>query len=277
LRRAPRHGKDAPPYGEEIMARRPLIAGNWKMNAGGADGCGLAADVARLTAPFGAIDVLVAPPFTALAAVAHELSSAPREVLIAAQNMHFELSGAFTGEASAGMLKESGATWVILGHSERRHIFGETDTMIAKKVITAMREGLRPIVCVGETLEEREAGQTLEIVQKQVLAFRGALAEDPGCGVIAYEPVWAIGTGKVARAEDAQEVHAMIRKLLAGAADELAEATRILYGGSVKADNAAGLLGQADIDGALVGGASLDAAGFAKIAAAAEVVSRARG
>lgn len=259
------------------MARRPLIAGNWKMNAGGADGCVLAANVARATVHFGAVDVLVAPPFTALAAVAHELTIAPREVFLAAQNMHFEASGAFTGEVSAGMLKESGVTWVILGHSERRHLLGETDTMVAKKVITAMREGLRPIVCVGETLEEREAGQTMEVVQKQVLAFRGALAENPGFGVIAYEPVWAIGTGKVARAEDAQEVHALIRKLLAAAEDELAATTRILYGGSVKADNAAGLLGQPDIDGALVGGASLDAAGFAKIAEAGQRVAESRG
>ncbi|MBK8254285.1 MAG: triose-phosphate isomerase [Polyangiaceae bacterium] len=258
------------------MARRPLIAGNWKMNAGGADGCTLAANVARLTAGFGNVDMLVAPPFTALAAVAHELSQAPRKVFLAAQNMHFEMSGAFTGEVSPSMLKESGVEWVIIGHSERRHIFGETDTMIAKKVIAAMRERIVPIVCVGETLDEREAGQTLEVVQKQVLAFRGALAENPGYGVIAYEPVWAIGTGKVAKAEDAQEVHAMIRKLLAAASDELADTTRILYGGSVKADNAAGLLGQTDIDGALVGGASLDAAGFAKIAEAGNQVAAAQ-
>ena len=141
---------------------------------------------------------------------------------------------------------------------------------VAKKVVTAMREGLRPIACVGETLEEREAGQTLAVVERQVLAFRGAFAEDPGFGVIAYEPVWAIGTGKVARPEDAQEVHAAIRKLLSAASDELADVTRILYGGSVKADNAAGLLGQPDIDGALVGGAALDAPGFAKIAEAAQ-------
>ncbi len=258
------------------MARRPLIAGNWKMNAGGAEACSLATNVANLTAEFDAIDVLVAPPFTALAAVAHELSDARRPVLIAAQNMHFEMSGAFTGEVSPGMIREAGATWVILGHSERRHIFGETDTLVAKKVIAAMREKIHPIACVGETLEEREAGQTLAVVEKQVLAFRGALAENPGFGVIAYEPVWAIGTGKVAKAEDAQEVHAMIRRLLSAASDELAEATRILYGGSVKADNALGLLGQADIDGALVGGASLDAAGFAKIGAAGHQVAQSR-
>ncbi|MEZ4311122.1 MAG: triose-phosphate isomerase [Polyangiaceae bacterium] len=257
------------------MARRPLIAGNWKMNAGGSGACTLAADVARLTASLAGVDMLVAPPFTALAAVAHELSTAARPVFLAAQNMHFEASGAFTGEVSAGMLKEAGAGWVILGHSERRHIFGETDAMVARKVVTAMREELRPIVCVGETLEEREAGQTMEVVQKQVLAFRGALAENPGFGVIAYEPVWAIGTGKVASPDDAQEVHARIRKLLADASDELAEVTRILYGGSVKADNAEGLLGQADIDGALVGGASLQAEGFAKIAEAAARVAAA--
>jgi triosephosphate isomerase len=253
------------------MARTPLIAGNWKMNAGGAESCVLAAEVARLTAPFAGVEVLVAPPFTALAAVAHELTGARRVVHVAAQNMHFEPSGAFTGEISAGMLKESGATWVILGHSERRHIFGETNVEVARKVVAAMREGLRPIACVGETLEEREAGQTLAVVERQVLAFRGAFAEDPGFGVIAYEPVWAIGTGKVARPEDAQRVHEAIRKLLAAADDELAAVTRILYGGSVKADNAEGLLGQDDIDGALVGGASLDAAGFAKIAEAAQL------
>jgi len=258
------------------MARAPLIAGNWKMNAGGAEACVLAANVAAHTARFGAVEVLVAPPFTALAAVAHELSSAPRKIHLAAQNMHFEASGAFTGEISAGMLQESGVGWVILGHSERRHIFGETDTLVAKKVVAAMRAEIQPIACVGETLEEREAGHTLKVVERQVLAFRGAFAENPGFGVIAYEPVWAIGTGKVARAEDAEEVHAMIRKLLGAASDELAETTRILYGGSVKADNAAGLLSQPDIDGALVGGASLDAAGFAKIAEAAEQVARNR-
>ena len=256
------------------MARTPLIAGNWKMNAGGAEACVLAANVAKLTAEMSGVEMLVAPPFTALAAVAHELMGAPRKVHLAAQNMHFEASGAFTGEVSAAMLKESGVEWVILGHSERRHIFGETDTMIAKKVIAAMREGIRPIACVGETLEEREAGQTLKVVERQVLAFRGAFAEKPGFGVIAYEPVWAIGTGKVAKAEDAQEVHAAIRRLLAASDDELAQQTRILYGGSVKGDNALGLLGQEDIDGALVGGASLDAAGFAKIAAAGEQVAR---
>jgi triosephosphate isomerase len=163
------------------------------------------------------------------------------------------------------MLKVAGATWVILGHSERRHVFGETDDWVAKKVAAAQAAQLAPIGCVGETLAEREAGQTLEVVKRQVEAFAGELAQNPGFGVIAYEPVWAIGTGKVASPDDAQEVHAFIRKLLAERDPALAEVTRILYGGSVKANNAEGLLAQPDIDGALVGGASLEVDGFGKI------------
>lgn len=162
------------------------------------------------------------------------------------------------------------SAWVILGHSERRQLFGETDELVARKVVAAMRADLRPIACVGETLEEREAGKTLEVVERQVRALLDDLAKRPGFGVIAYEPVWAIGTGKVAKPEDAEEVHAMIRGLLAGVSDEFAQVTRILYGGSVKGDNAEGLLAQPNIDGALVGGASLDAAGFGKIIDSAE-------
>jgi triosephosphate isomerase len=162
---------------------------------------------------------------------------------------------------------------VILGHSERRQLFGETDEGVAKKLASAQAAQLRPIVCVGETLEQREAGQTLEVVERQVRAVLDELGRQPGFGVIAYEPVWAIGTGKVARPEDAQEVHAMIRGLLAGASEELGRATRILYGGSVKADNAEGLLGQTDVDGALVGGASLDPAGFGRIVEAAQTLA----
>jgi triosephosphate isomerase len=254
--------------------RRPFIAGNWKMNAGGQDACPLAAAVAKSAKEMDRVDVLVAPPFTALAAVAHELDEARSKVSIAAQNMHAEPSGAFTGEVSAGMLKDAGATFVILGHSERRHIFGETDELVARKLVAAMSAGLRPIVCVGETLEQREAGQTLEVVERQVRAFLDELAKQPGFGVIAYEPIWAIGTGKVAKPEDAQAVHGMIRDLLAKASEELARATRILYGGSVKADNAEGLFGQIDIDGALVGGASLDPAGFGKIIEAAQRLAK---
>ncbi|WP_437913102.1 triose-phosphate isomerase [Sorangium sp. So ce302] len=250
-------------------SRRPLIAGNWKMNAGGQDACPLSAAVAKATRELTRAEVVVAPPFTAIAAVAHELAEAKSEVGIAAQNMSAEVSGAFTGEVSSGMLKDAGATWVILGHSERRQLFAETDESVARKVASAMAAELRPIVCVGETLEQREAGETLAVVERQVRAVLDELAKQPGFGVIAYEPVWAIGTGKVARAEDAQEVHAFIRGLLAKTSEDLAGVTRILYGGSVKADNAEALLAQDDIDGALVGGASLDAAGFAKIVDAA--------
>jgi triosephosphate isomerase (TIM) len=190
--------------------------------------------------------------------------------MLGAQNMHPEPAGAFTGEVSAPMLVDSGATWVILGHSERRQHFGETDDLVARKVAAAIRAELRPIACVGETLEEREAGKTLEVVERQVRALLDDLAKRPGFGVVAYEPIWAIGTGKVAKPEDAEEVHAMIRGLLASVSDEFAQVTRILYGGSVKADNAEGLLAQPNIDGALVGGASLDAAGFGKIIDSAE-------
>lgn len=255
--------------------RRPLVAGNWKMHAGGADAVVLASGVAQAVRAMNAVDVVIAPPFTALAAVAQELFvEAKSSVSIAAQNMCWEASGAFTGEISPFMLKEAGAGWVILGHSERRQIFGETDEMVARKVATAMAAEIRPIACVGETLEEREKGTTLAVVERQVRAFMDELAKEPGFGVIAYEPVWAIGTGKVAKPQDAQEVHAMIRALLAKMSDDLAEATRILYGGSVKSDNAAALLAQPDLDGALVGGASLDAAGFAKIVAAAEELAQ---
>jgi triosephosphate isomerase (TIM) len=249
--------------------RRPLIAGNWKMNAGGRDACPLAAAVAKIAKELDRADVLVCPPATALAAVSHELEEAKSRVMVGAQNMHHEVSGAFTGELAAGMLLDAGASWVILGHSERRQIFGETDDGVARKTAAALAAEIRPIVCVGETLAEREANSTLAVVERQVRAFADELAKRPGYGVIAYEPVWAIGTGKVASPEDAQAVHATIRGLLEKISPELAARTRILYGGSVKADNAEGLLGQADIDGALVGGASLDAAGFGKIVDAA--------
>jgi triosephosphate isomerase len=252
-------------------ARRPLIAGNWKMHHGGASACTLAAEIAKRTSPYDKVDVLVAPPFTALAAVAHELQST--RIAVAAQNCYFKESGAFTGEVCAPMLLESGAKWVIVGHSERRQIFGETDDSVAKKVAAALATGLRPIACVGETLAEREAGNTLSVVSRQIDAFAKTLAEKPGVGVIAYEPVWAIGTGKVAGPEQAQEVHAAIRAQLAKLSQEFAEKTLILYGGSVKGSNAAGLLACADIDGALVGGASLDAADFAAIAAAAQGIA----
>lgn len=250
------------------MTRKYLIAGNWKLNAGGAKGVELAAAVAKATREVAQrVEVVVAPPFTALAAVAHELSDSRVEV--AAQNLYPKDSGAFTGEVSAPMLLEAGCKWVIVGHSERRQYFGETDELVRQKVAAAMAAGLIPIACIGETLEQREAQKTIEVVYRQLDAIILELAKRAGFGVIAYEPVWAIGTGKVAGPEQAQEVHAAIRKRLGETSRELAEKTRVLYGGSVKGDNAAGLLGCPDVDGALVGGASLDADGFAKIAIAA--------
>jgi triosephosphate isomerase (TIM) len=246
--------------------RKYLIAGNWKLNAGGAKGLELAAAVAQATKGVAA-EVVVAPPFTALAAVAAELQGTHVEV--SAQNLYPKDSGAFTGEVSAPMLLEAGCRWVIIGHSERRQYFGETDSSVNDKVMAAMAAGLKPIACIGETLPEREAGKTLEVCFRQLDAFTKTLLTQPGFGVIAYEPVWAIGTGKVASPAQAQEVHEAIRKRLAVLSPELSEKTRVLYGGSVKADNAKELLGCPDIDGALVGGAALEAAGFAKIAQAA--------
>ena len=250
------------------MTRKYLIAGNWKLNAGGAKGVELASAVAKASREVaGKVEVVVSPPFTALAAVAHEVSGTHVEV--SAQNLYPKDSGAFTGEISAPMLLEAGAKWVILGHSERRQYFGETDEGVREKVAAAQAAGLIPIACIGETLTEREAGKTLEVVFRQLDAISSELNKQPGFGVIAYEPVWAIGTGKVATVEQAQEVHAAIRGRLKELNPVLAEKTRVLYGGSVKADNAKGLLACPDIDGALVGGAALDAAGFAKIALAA--------
>ena len=246
--------------------RKYLIAGNWKLNAGGAKGLELAAAVAQATRGVAA-EVVVAPPFTALAAVAAELSGTHVEV--SGQNLYPKDSGAFTGEVSAPMLLEAGCKWVIIGHSERRQYFGETDAAVREKVVAAIAAGLKPIACIGETLPERDAGKTLEVCFRQLDAFAEALLAQPGFGVVAYEPVWAIGTGKVASPAQAQEVHDAIRKRLAALNAELGEKTRVLYGGSVKADNAKELLGCPDIDGALVGGAALDAAGFAKIAQAA--------
>jgi triosephosphate isomerase len=246
--------------------RSYVIAGNWKLNHGGGDGCDLATKVAQATKGITNAKIVVAPPFTALAAVSSDLAESHVEV--AGQNLYPEDKGAFTGEVSAPMLLAAGAKWVIIGHSERRQYFAESDDFVHKKTAAAMKSGLRPIVCIGETLAEREANKTLEVVFRQLDAVTSDLRARPGFGVIAYEPVWAIGTGKVATTEQAQEVQAAIRERLKGVSPELATETSILYGGSVKADNAAALLACADIDGALVGGASLDADGFAKIARA---------
>ena len=244
--------------------RRKLIAGNWKMYKSVAEAMALVEEIGKGTAGAPA-DALVAPPYTALgAAVAAAKGSG---VGVAAQNMHFEKEGAFTGEVSAPMLRDIGVTHVILGHSERRQYFAETDDGVAKKTKLALASGLTPISCVGETLAEREAGRTMEVVGRQLNAILDAITADEAKQVvIAYEPVWAIGTGKVAAPEQAQEVHAFIRSRIATRHGQpVAEVLRILYGGSVKPDNVKGLMALPDVDGALVGGASLNAPSFLKL------------
>jgi triosephosphate isomerase len=244
-------------------SRRPLIAGNWKMNQGGTTAAALAADVAKRTAEHAGVDVVVGPPFTALASVAKAVEGT--RVTVAAQNMYPKDGGAFTGEVTATMILEAGAKWVIVGHSERRQYFKESDAFVAEKMVAAMAKNLRPIACVGETLEEREAGDTLKVVGRQLDALTKGLAERPGYGVIAYEPIWAIGTGKTATPEMAQETVAVVREALRDSFGDAANAVRILYGGSVKSGNIDALMAQPDIDGVLVGGASLDAQEFARI------------
>ena len=255
--------------------RKPLIAGNWKMFHGGLSGLELAGECAKIAARSRDVEIVIAPPFTVLAAAASEIEETGLE--IAGQNLAPGTTGAFTGEVSGPMLREAGCTWVIVGHSERRCLYGETDELVHKKVDAAFASDLRPIACVGETLAEREAGKTLEVVERQVLAFLPRFAkalEDGIFAAIAYEPVWAIGTGKVAGPHEAEEVHAAVRNWLASISPALSSQTRILYGGSVKADNAASLLACPNVDGALVGGASLDAASFGAIASAAEALAK---
>ena len=237
--------------------RRPFIAGNWKMTQNRASSVELAAGLAKAVESIENADVAVCPPFGYLDAVAEATKGS--KVKVGAQNCYFEPNGAFTGETSTEMLLDLGCTYVILGHSERRHILGETDELINKKVKAALAAGLIPILCVGETLPEREAGDTMNVIRTQ---FNGSLADisadDMKKIVIAYEPVWAIGTGKTASPEQAEEVHADLRKTIEECYNaEVAETVRIQYGGSVKPDNAAELLSQPNIDGALVGGASL--------------------
>lgn len=252
-----------------MSSRKKLIAGNWKMNKTPADGVALAKELVAAAGKQADVEVVVCPPFTALDGVGKALEGSLLK--LGAQNMHFEASGAFTGEVSAPMLRSLFATHVILGHSERRTYFGETDELVNKKVLAALKNQLRPILCVGETLAEREAGATLKVVQTQTeRALEGVNGEMAASLVIAYEPVWAIGTGKVATTEQAQEVHAFIRGLLVklfGAA--VADKVRILYGGSMKPSNAPELLAQKDIDGGLIGGASLEARSFVELITAA--------
>ena len=248
-------------------SRTPLIAGNWKMYNGGQSSVALAAGVVAFAKDLPTVDVVVAPPYTALAAVSAEIHGS--RVGLAGQNLYPKPEGAYTGEISGPFLAECGCSWVIVGHSERRQYFAETDALVADKVAAALKSGLVPIVCVGETLEQREKGETLRVVKQQVEAFLDVIAQASEAVAIAYEPVWAIGTGKTAGPKEAEEVHAAIRTWLSSKAENLAARTRILYGGSVKPDNAAAILACPNVDGALVGGASLDPGSFGAIARAA--------
>jgi len=252
----------------EPSARRPLIAGNWKLNNALEPSLTLAKAIREGTQGTAA-EVVVAPVFTALASVRELLRDS--HVALSGQDVYWQDKGAFTGQVSAPLLKDVGCTYCIVGHSERRQLFGESDESVRKKVAVLLASGLAPILCVGESLEQRDQGATLGVVLGQVLAgLAGITSEQLVSLVIAYEPVWAIGTGKTSTPEDAQAVHAAIRRQLADSRGEaFAQRTRILYGGSVKADNAAELLRQPDIDGALVGGASLVADQFIAIVAAA--------
>lgn len=250
------------------MSRRPFIAGNWKMHKGPAEADALAEVLKRALTGQGSVDVAVAPPFLSVPAVVARLKHSG--VHVAAQNLHWEQQGAFTGEISGEMLRQAGVTYCIVGHSERRALFGDTDAVVEKKVHACFRAGLLPIVCVGETLDERESGQAEAVVRRQLAAALGKLTADQLPSVtLAYEPVWAIGTGRTASPAQAQEMHATIREWLAERYPPFVpRGMRILYGGSVKGSNAAGLLSQPDIDGALVGGAALVSEDFLAIVAA---------
>ena len=245
--------------------RTPFIAGNWKMFKTVQETVVFVKELRSAVKDVAGVDVVVAPPFTAVHAAAEAARNS--NIAIAAQDVYWEKEGAFTGEISAGMINEAGAEYVIVGHSERRRLFGETDAMVNRKAIAVIGAGLTPIVCVGETLEEREADQTLNVLDRQVKDGLDQLsAEQVVDLVIAYEPVWAIGTGRVATATQAQEAHAHIRtRLRQWFGADAAERCHILYGGSVKPDNIRELIAEADVDGALVGGASLDVRGFTEI------------
>ena len=247
--------------------RKPIIAGNWKMYKTAAEALALVDEMKKQLVGVreADIEVVVCPPFTALYAVGTMLQGST--IKLGAQNIHWEKEGAFTGEIAAPMLKEVGVKYAIVGHSERRQYFGETNDGVNKRAKGALANGIRPIVCVGEMLAQREAGQTEAVVRDHVTGSLAGFSKDAMLDtVIAYEPVWAIGTGKTATPAQAQEVHAFIRELLAALFDsQVAAKVRLQYGGSVKPANAKELLSQPDIDGALVGGASLEAKGFAEI------------
>jgi triosephosphate isomerase len=254
------------------MIRKKFLAGNWKMNKTSADAVTLVQEIVAEIGRSNDVDVVVCPPFTSLEVVGKALEGST--VKLGAQNMHHEASGAYTGEISASMLRSIFTSYVILGHSERRTYFGENDQFINQKVLAALKNQLKPILCVGETLAERESGSTLKVVQTQVEANLEGVSKELATNiVIAYEPVWAIGTGKVATTAQAQEVHAFIRSLLVKLfGDATAQKVRILYGGSMKPANAPELLAQKDIDGGLIGGAALESRSFLELVRSAAAV-----
>ncbi|HLD69399.1 MAG TPA: triose-phosphate isomerase [Candidatus Omnitrophota bacterium] len=245
--------------------RKIIIAGNWKMNKTSFEAVELSNSLKRELCDVASIDIVVCPPFTALTEVNDVLLET--NISLGAQNLYWEDSGAFTGEVSAAMIKSAGASYVIIGHSERRQFFYETNETVRKKIAAALKHNLTPIVCVGENLKEREENKTFVVIKNQCEgSLKGFALEEMKKMVLAYEPVWAIGTGKTATSAQAQEVHQYIRNLLAQMyTDEAAQDVRIQYGGSVKPENIAELVSQKDIDGALVGGASLQAESFVKI------------
>jgi len=249
--------------------RTPFIAGNWKMHKTVEETALFIRELRPRVRDIDAVDIVVAPPFTAVHAAAEGARST--NIAVAAQDLYWEPKGAFTGEVSAPMIREAGAEYVIIGHSERRTLFGETDEAVNRKTVAALATGLGPIVCIGETLKEREHDQTLAVLDRQIKDGLAGLAGEQVAGlVVAYEPVWAIGTGRTATAHQAQEAHLHIRRRLTewfGAA--AADGCRVIYGGSVKPGNTAELVGQADVDGALVGGASLEVQDFVEIVTAA--------
>ena len=246
--------------------RKKIIAANWKMHMTQGESKAFLTTFLREIGDLDEVEIVIVPPFTAIPKVSELVTQTPN-IKVGAQNMYWERSGAFTGEISPAMLRELFVRYVVLGHSERRAMFGETDEIVNRKVRAAYEEVLRPILCVGETLEQREKGQVEKVLSSQLRgSLAGVEAKELHETVIAYEPVWAIGTGKTATAGQAQEAHAFIRQILREISDEAtAEKIRIQYGGSVKPDNARTLLSQPDIDGALVGGASLDPRSFAQI------------
>jgi triosephosphate isomerase len=245
--------------------RRPLIAGNWKMYKTPQEAADTAKQLVEQVREVADVDIMIAPPFTALESVSRVIKNSP--VALGAQNLYWEDEGAYTGEISAPMLKSAGCQYAIIGHSERRQYFGETDKTVNQKIQAAIQVGLKPVFCIGETEQEREAEQTLSVLDKQVRkGLERLLPEQLDTLIIAYEPVWAIGTGKTATEDQAQEVHQFIRSLIEKSfGNDLSKSIRILYGGSVKPDNILNLMAMPDIDGALVGGASLSADSFSRI------------